>query len=121
MTHRIQAQCYVEPKLGLLTGEETSLDVLLEGRVGHDIQGKILEFLECEPDFPGEEPMQSSYIEIYDDLMNREALLVDVEETSCFQENTIYEDDFVICQEFWVKDDDDAFMEEIYQYNNYTF
>lgn len=122
MPRTIRPQCYVEPKQELFTGEETSLDVLLRGKLGHDIQGKILQFLEHEPDFPDEEEhIQFSYIEFYDDLMNKDALPVYAEEAHCFQEPGFYDDDFVICQEFWLKDADNAFMEGIYKYNNHTF
>jgi hypothetical protein len=110
-------QCYVEPKPGLLTGEESSLDILLGGKIGHDIQGRILSFLDCEPGFPDEE--SDSYVECYDDLMNPHILPVEPDERSCF-ENIEFDDDFVIGQELWAKDGDDEFMEELFQYNVYT-
>ncbi len=115
-------RCYVEPKTGLLTGDESSLDVLLGGRVSHDIQTKILAFLGHEPEFP-DELDSTSYIDYYDDLMNRQVFPVDCDESRCFKTDLfyVYEDDFTICREMWIKDDDDAFMEEIYQYNNYMF
>lgn len=122
MPRIIRPQCYVEPNQELLTGEETSLDMLLRGKLDHDIQGKILEFLGYEPDFPDEEEhVQFSYIEFYDELMNKDAFPVYAEEVHCFQKDGFYDDDFVICQEFWLKKGDDAFMEDIYKYNIHTF
>tara|TARA_Y100000741_G_C18190537_1_gene533301 strand:+ start:699 stop:1058 length:360 start_codon:yes stop_codon:yes gene_type:complete len=111
-------QCCVEPKQGLLTGEETSLDVILGNRVGHDIQGRILEFLDFIPDFLDDE-LQTSYIEFYDDLMNPEVFPVEQEELYCFQNNDIYDEDFIIGAEFCLKDGDDAFVKELYQDNCY--
>ena len=122
MPRIIRQQCYVEPNQELITGEETSLDMLLRGKLDHDIQGKILEFLGYEPDFPDEEEhVQFSYIEFYDELMNKDAFPVYAEEVHCFQKDGFYDDDFVICQEFWLKKGDAAFMEDIYKYNIHTF
>lgn len=86
--------CYIEPKNGLLTGNETPLDILLGGRVNNDIQHMILGFLDEEPGFP-EALGETSYIELYDSYMKPQVFPVDQDELWCFLDND-YDDDFSI-------------------------
>jgi|TARA_B110000285_G_scaffold233043_1_gene305699 hypothetical protein len=109
-------QCYIEPKQGLLTGTESSLDILLGGRIGHDIQCRIIEFLDRTPGFP-DEPSYTSYIEFYDGLMNSQILPVQEDEYYCFQSTDANDEDFIIGEEFLVKDGDDAFLKQLYRDN----
>ena len=87
MTH------FLEPKTGVLTGNETALDILLGGRVGHDIQCVITAFLDKEPDFPDEQVVVG-YIDNWDSLGNHEGFPVEMEEFGCY--NQLYDDDFVL-------------------------
>ncbi len=95
-------QCYIEPKQELLTGDETSLDVLLGSIIGYDIQNKILEFLDRSDEFQ-HEGNHTSYIEFHDELLNVHVFPVEDEELSCFQNRDIYDDDFILGEEFYFK------------------
>jgi len=98
-------QCYIEPKQGLLTGDETSLDVILGSIIGHDIQNKILEFLGGSDEFQHEDN-NTSYIEFHDKLLNVHVFPVEDDELSCFQKRDIYDDyddDFILGEELYFK------------------
>lgn len=97
MTEKIQLSYFMEVRKGLFTGEETSLDMLLDGVVdlGHDIQENIISFVGEEPEHPyfRREDFES-YIYYHDVLNNEYAFPVDHDEKHCF--DALFDDDFVI-------------------------
>jgi hypothetical protein len=93
-TTKIQHCFFFEPREELYTGEETPLDLLLNGiSLSSDIHNHINGFLEEEPEHPymcGEE----SYIYFHDTLYNKYSFPVEQDEKHCF--DTVFDDDFAI-------------------------
>jgi hypothetical protein len=93
---KLQPAFFFEPKGELYTGEETALDLLLNGiSLSTDIQNHINGFLEEEPEHPyicGEE--LASYIVCHDDLNNEYAFPIEPDEKDYFEHEI--EDDFVV-------------------------
>jgi hypothetical protein len=88
----------VEPRSQLLTGEESPLDILLNGLLGKDIQETINGFLddELELDYRhfNDDQDEFAYIYYYDNLQNKSRFPVEHEEKWCY--NVEYDDDFII-------------------------
>tara|TARA_Y100000389_G_C17467688_1_gene527127 strand:- start:1951 stop:2274 length:324 start_codon:yes stop_codon:yes gene_type:complete len=95
---KIKPCFFFEPRQGLYTGEETPLDLLLNGiTLCSDIQNHIKGFLDEETEHPymWEEP--ESYLIYHDDLNNKQRFLIDEEEKRFFEYEI--EDDFAVDEE----------------------
>tara|TARA_Y100000768_G_scaffold388920_1_gene388715 strand:+ start:2250 stop:2570 length:321 start_codon:yes stop_codon:yes gene_type:complete len=99
MAQAIQPFFFFDVKNGLLTGNETELDFLLNGILSHDIQDIINGFIgDDEPEYPYIwREYSDSYIYYYDYLSNKYSLPVEDEEKYCFEQQ--YDDDFSIDDE----------------------
>lgn len=97
-TTKFMHSFFFEPREELYTGEETPLDLLLNGiPLNSDIQNHINGFI-------GEElvhhhlfDVEDSYIFYHDELSNKHAFLIDAYERHCFE--TEIEGDFVVDDE----------------------
>tara|TARA_B110001450_G_scaffold245912_1_gene259459 strand:- start:9 stop:371 length:363 start_codon:yes stop_codon:yes gene_type:complete len=95
MTTKIQPSFFYEPKENLLTGEETPLDLLLNGFIlSNDVQDIINGFLDEEPEHPYMGHDGLSYLDCHDDLLNRYVFPIEDDEKHCYQQE--FADDFVI-------------------------
>lgn len=93
MATKIQPSYFFAARHGLLTGEETPLDMLLDNNaLNYDIQQHINSFLEAEPDHTCEDP--GAYIRFHDSLNNEFRYPVDPDEKHCF--DILFEDDFAV-------------------------
>ena len=90
---KIQPSFFFEVRDNFYTGEETSLDLLLNNKsINNDIYNYINEFLgglefTCEYS-------NNSYLILYDYLNNKYGYPIDVDEKHCFEAE--WDDDFII-------------------------
>lgn len=86
MTTKIQPSFFYEPKENLLTGEETPLDLLLNGFVlSNDIQDLINGFIGEEPEHPYMGYEGVSYLDCHDDLLNIYHFPIEEDEKHCYE------------------------------------
>lgn len=86
----IQPSCFLEIRKGLLTGNETVLDMLLGGLMSDDIQQQIYEFIGEEPEYDciyGTNTRDYIYFHEF-------SLPVDPDEKHCF--DMVFDDDFAL-------------------------
>ena len=99
---KLQHCFFFEPKEELYTGDETPLDLLLNGiSLSTDIQTHINGFLDEEPEYPylcGDDP--EAYLVCHDDLNNEYVYPIDVDEKHCFENEFI--DDFVLDERVFI-------------------
>lgn len=98
---KFQPAFFFAPKEGLYTGEETPLDLLLNGTpLSHDIQNHINGFLGEELEHPylcDDDP--ETYLVCHDDLNNEYSFPIHADEKHCFEEELV--DDFVVDEEIF--------------------
>ena len=93
MATKIQPSYFFAGRHGLLTGQETPLDMLLgDNELNHDVQQHINSFLEAEPLHTCEDP--GTYICFHDTLNNQFRCPVDSDERHCF--DVLFDDDFAV-------------------------
>ena len=101
---KIQPSFFYEPKENLLTGEETPLDLLLNGIVlSDDIQNHINGFLEEPPEEPYMGYEEVSYLQCHDNLLNCYVYPIEHDEKHCFEQEL--DDDFVIDESVFCNSD----------------
>lgn len=98
---KLQPCFFFEPKEELYTGEETPLDLLLNGiSLSDDIQSHINGFLDEESEHPylcGNDP--EAYLLCHDDLNNEYVFPIDNDEKHCFEDEI--EGDFVVDEQIF--------------------
>ena len=92
---KLQPCFFFAPREELYTGEETPLDLLLNGiSLSSDIQNHINGFLDEEPEHPYMWEGPDAYLIYHDDLNNEQRFLIDEDEKHCFEHEI--EGDFVV-------------------------
>ena len=92
---KLQPCFFFAPREELYTGEETPLDLLLNGiSLSSDIQNHINGFLDEEPDHPHLWEGPDAYLIYHDDLNNEQRFLIDEDEKHCFEHEI--EGDFIV-------------------------
>ena len=98
---KLQPCFFFEPREELYTGEETPLDLLLNGiSLSIDIQNHINGFLGEEPEHPYQcDDDPETYLLCHDDLNNEYSFPIDADEKHWFEEELV--DDFVVDEEIF--------------------
>jgi hypothetical protein len=92
---KIKPCFFFAPREELYTGEETPLDLLLNGiSLSSDIQNHINGFLDEEPEHPYMWEGHDAYLIYRDDLNNEQRFLIDEDEKHCFEHEI--EGDFIV-------------------------
>ena len=96
---KIQPCFFFTPRENLYTGEETPLDLLINGiSLSNDIQNHINKFLGGEPEHPYLcENYPETYLICHDELNNEYVFPIDEDEKHCFEYEI--EGDFVVDDE----------------------
>lgn len=95
MTSKIQHCFFFKPREELFTGEETALDLLLNGiSLSNDVQNHINEFIGEEPEHPYMWEEDDAYVFYHDNLHNKYIFPIDKDEQYYFEME--FEDDFVV-------------------------